>query len=224
MGFDFQSDCRSPLSANRRRITTTHLSLTRQIPLRVKRRGIEMRLVIGAGSGSAPRIDSTILKATARAHRWFDDLVTRPLGFDGRNWQAGRCRQALRQSHDSPGFSRARDRRKNCRRPPATGTHRSVSVDRSRRSSAQLASAGKTARLRRSSLIAPPSRKYLLDSLSIPDSKSSKRRISATTAKSPKSTAKAGNGEKARKIAPGGFGRAFLWCISTANNRAHAAY
>jgi site-specific DNA recombinase len=37
---------------------------------------MEMRLIIGAGSGSAPRIDSTILKATARAHRWFDDLVS----------------------------------------------------------------------------------------------------------------------------------------------------
>jgi site-specific DNA recombinase len=35
-----------------------------------------MRLVIGAGAGSAPRVDSTILKATARAHRWFDDLVS----------------------------------------------------------------------------------------------------------------------------------------------------
>jgi site-specific DNA recombinase len=56
--------------------TTTHLSLTRQIPLRVRRRGIEMRLVIGGGSAAAPRIDSTILKATARARRWFDDLVS----------------------------------------------------------------------------------------------------------------------------------------------------
>ena len=52
-----------------------HLSIMRQIPLRVRRRGIEMRLVIGGGSGSAPRIDSTILKATGRARRWFDDLV-----------------------------------------------------------------------------------------------------------------------------------------------------
>jgi site-specific DNA recombinase len=54
----------------------THLSLTRQIPLRVRRRGIEMRLIIGGGSGSSPGIDSAILKATARAHRWFDDLVS----------------------------------------------------------------------------------------------------------------------------------------------------
>ena len=53
-----------------------HVSLTRQIPLRVRRRGIEMRLVIGGVSGSSPRIDSPILKATARAHRWFHDLVS----------------------------------------------------------------------------------------------------------------------------------------------------
>ena len=58
----------------------THLSITRQIPLRVKRRGNEMRLIVDAGfggrSGSAPRIDSAILKAAARARRWFDDLVS----------------------------------------------------------------------------------------------------------------------------------------------------
>ena len=56
--------------------STTHLFLTRQIPLSVRRRGIEMRLVIGGGSGSPPRIDSTILKAMARARRWFDELVS----------------------------------------------------------------------------------------------------------------------------------------------------
>ena len=50
------------------------------------------------------------------------------VGFDDRNWPAGGwCRQALRQSYDSLGLSRARDRRKHCRRPPAAGTHRSVS-------------------------------------------------------------------------------------------------
>jgi site-specific DNA recombinase len=53
---------------------TTHLSITRQMPLRVKRRGNEMRLIVGGGfggiSGSAPRIDSAILKAAARARSW----------------------------------------------------------------------------------------------------------------------------------------------------------
>jgi hypothetical protein len=62
-------------SAKPQASATTYLSITRTVPLRVRRRGVEMRLVIG-GSGSAPRIDSTILKATARAHRWFDDLVS----------------------------------------------------------------------------------------------------------------------------------------------------
>jgi site-specific DNA recombinase len=59
---------------------TSHLSITRQIPLRVKRRGNEMRLIVGGGfggsSGSAPRIDSAILKAAARARRWFNDLTS----------------------------------------------------------------------------------------------------------------------------------------------------
>jgi hypothetical protein len=37
---------------------------------------VKTQLVIGGGSGSAPRIDSTILKAMARARRWFDNLVS----------------------------------------------------------------------------------------------------------------------------------------------------
>jgi len=78
--------------------TATHLSLTRQIPLRVRRRGIEMRLAIGGGSGSAPRIDSTILKATARARRWFDDLVSgRAASMVGRHAGRGSCLRILRR-------------------------------------------------------------------------------------------------------------------------------
>ncbi len=56
--------------------SATCISITRQIPLQVRRRGVEMRLVVGAGSASVPRVDSTILKAIARARRWFDDLVS----------------------------------------------------------------------------------------------------------------------------------------------------
>jgi site-specific DNA recombinase len=52
-----------------------HLSIRREIPLRVRRRGNEMRLVIGGISGCAPKVDSALLKAVARARRWFDDLV-----------------------------------------------------------------------------------------------------------------------------------------------------
>ena len=35
-----------------------------------------MRLVIGGVLDSAPKIDSALLKATAGARRWFDDLVS----------------------------------------------------------------------------------------------------------------------------------------------------
>jgi site-specific DNA recombinase len=65
-----------PISGKLAAGAAAHLTILRDIPLRVRRRGVEKRLVIGNGSGSAPRIDSTILKATARAHRWFDDLVS----------------------------------------------------------------------------------------------------------------------------------------------------
>jgi site-specific DNA recombinase len=54
----------------------THLSLTRQIPLRVRRRGVEMRLVIGGSSDSSRKLDPTLLKVTARGYRWFNDLVS----------------------------------------------------------------------------------------------------------------------------------------------------
>jgi len=67
---------RLPVSASAKVMANTpdHLLLNRQIPLKVKRRGVELRLVIGAGS--SPGVDSTILKGIARAHRWFDDLVS----------------------------------------------------------------------------------------------------------------------------------------------------
>ena len=64
-------------------------------------------------------------------------------------------------------FDESREHR---RRPPAAGTHRTVSVHRSRRSSTKLASARKTARLRRSGLITPPRTKYFRDPFSTSDS------------------------------------------------------
>ena len=69
---------RLPVSASAKVMANTpdHLLLNRQIPLKVKRRGVELRLIIGAGAGASPRIDSTILKAIARSRRWFDDLVS----------------------------------------------------------------------------------------------------------------------------------------------------
>ncbi len=49
-------------------------SITRNIPMQMRRRGMEMRLVIG-GSDEV-RVDQTLLKTIIRAHRWFNDLVS----------------------------------------------------------------------------------------------------------------------------------------------------
>jgi hypothetical protein len=47
-----------------------------EIPMRIKRRGVETRLVIeGATITSATTVDAALVKAVVRAHTWFDDLV-----------------------------------------------------------------------------------------------------------------------------------------------------
>ncbi len=57
--------------------TAPTLFLSHELPIRLKRRGVEMRLVID-GSGSSPsRLDPVLLKAVARAFRWFELLATR---------------------------------------------------------------------------------------------------------------------------------------------------
>ena len=48
--------------------------LTQDVPMQMQRRGVEMRLVIGQQSSG--RIDTTLIKAIARAHRWFQQLAT----------------------------------------------------------------------------------------------------------------------------------------------------
>jgi hypothetical protein len=48
--------------------------IVHDIPMTMKRRGIEMRLIIN-GAGPA-RVDPTLLKTIVRAHKWFNDLAT----------------------------------------------------------------------------------------------------------------------------------------------------
>jgi ParB-like chromosome segregation protein Spo0J len=52
------------------------LKLTRLIPLQMRRRGIEMKFVVNGESKASPRTDPALLKMVARAHCWFDDLVS----------------------------------------------------------------------------------------------------------------------------------------------------
>jgi site-specific DNA recombinase len=53
------------------------LTMTRFIQMEMKRRGVEIRLVIEGESARAPRPDPALLKATARGYRWFHELASR---------------------------------------------------------------------------------------------------------------------------------------------------
>lgn len=50
------------------------ITIVRDIPMQMRRRGVEMRLIIG-GTGPA-RVDQTLLKTIVRAHKWFNDLAS----------------------------------------------------------------------------------------------------------------------------------------------------
>jgi site-specific DNA recombinase len=53
-----------------------HFNLTRRIPMQMRRRGVEMKFVIQGNSKASPKADAALLKLIARAHCWFDDLVS----------------------------------------------------------------------------------------------------------------------------------------------------
>ena len=50
------------------------VTIVRDISMQMKRRGVEMRLIIG-GTGPA-RVDQTLLKTIVRVHKWFNELVS----------------------------------------------------------------------------------------------------------------------------------------------------
>jgi site-specific DNA recombinase len=52
------------------------ITVSRQVSLTVKRRGVEMRLVILGNAAREPRVDQSLLKEVARAHRCFEALRT----------------------------------------------------------------------------------------------------------------------------------------------------
>jgi site-specific DNA recombinase len=51
------------------------LRFTRFLPMQVKRRGVEMRLVIAGDFESRHKTDPSLFKAVARAHRWFEEIA-----------------------------------------------------------------------------------------------------------------------------------------------------
>ena len=54
---------------------SSHLSIKRHVPMQIRRRGVELRLVVNGGASASCKTDQSLLRAVARAHCWFDDLV-----------------------------------------------------------------------------------------------------------------------------------------------------
>src|SRR6202521_3771792 len=52
------------------------VAIARSFPMQLKRRGVELRLIVGDHNRSAAIVDLALLKAVARAHRWFDRIRT----------------------------------------------------------------------------------------------------------------------------------------------------
>ena len=52
------------------------LTLDQFVPLTMKKRGVELRLVIQNEPTSSSKADVVLLKTIARAHRWFDQLLS----------------------------------------------------------------------------------------------------------------------------------------------------
>ncbi|MGO9212819.1 MAG: recombinase family protein [Syntrophales bacterium] len=69
-----KSGIRLTLSLASLMVPEVDLTIIRDIPMRMKRRVIEMRLIIN-GTGPA-RVDQTLLKTIVRAHKWFNALAT----------------------------------------------------------------------------------------------------------------------------------------------------
>lgn len=101
------------------------ISLTKFVPMQMKRRGVETRLVLEGTSGQS-RVDLPLLKAVARARRWTNDLISGRVasidelskreGLDGRSvrrliplgFLSPRIVEAITEGRQSPDLTVAR--------------------------------------------------------------------------------------------------------------------
>ena len=72
---------------------STNIPLTRRVPMQMKRRGVEMRLVIPNPNIARANHDHALIRSIAQAHRWFEEL----LAGDAVNIQAIAQREGLDQ-------------------------------------------------------------------------------------------------------------------------------
>lgn len=68
---------RIPLRSKDQKTPCQELQLSHFVPLRMRRRGVEMRIIVGGLKAQLPpRVDPALLKAIARARWWFEDVAS----------------------------------------------------------------------------------------------------------------------------------------------------
>jgi hypothetical protein len=102
-------------------VNANDLEIERAVPLQVRRRGVEMRLLIGAREAHATPPDPILIKELARASMLrFSSGRQREKSCDPRNTRG--CERPLHQQPAPAGVPRPRNRRNDCRRATAAGT------------------------------------------------------------------------------------------------------
>jgi len=56
--------------------TNSVFNLSRFVPLRMKRRGVEARIIMAAGDDLPRKVDPALLKAVARSRAWFEEIAS----------------------------------------------------------------------------------------------------------------------------------------------------
>ena len=74
-GMQITLNLRALLSVDRFPSGATNLRITRLVPLQMRRRGVETRLVLPGEMVTVPRTDPALLRALARGYQWFGELA-----------------------------------------------------------------------------------------------------------------------------------------------------
>jgi len=74
-GMQITLNLRALLPADKFPAGGANLRVTRLVPLQMRRRGIETRLVLPGEAIAVPRTDPALLRALARGYQWFGELV-----------------------------------------------------------------------------------------------------------------------------------------------------
>jgi site-specific DNA recombinase len=75
-GMQLTLNLRALLRTDRFPAGGSNLRMTRLVPLQMRRRGVETRLVIPGEEVAVPRTDPALLRALARGYQWFAELAT----------------------------------------------------------------------------------------------------------------------------------------------------